>query len=601
MVSMLQLLPLATWDTESGIDVVGAHPDGAEHICPSTADTMARAVSEDLAGCATAASQLTRAQSQQSAGLSSPRHRPKYAGDPYHTVSLAEVRSRYRDQAAFEVAPTPLWSWAALVAILTVLGVFWILGLQRAGSADSAYLDAVHAGAGNWKAFLFGSSGAVSDGGTAAPASLWLAEIAVRTLGTHSWSPAIVPVLLSLASVALLFVVVKRPFGAVAGLIACVVFGVTPAVTAALQHHSPDALLVFLMVGAAWCLTRAVGDGRTQWLVGCGVLIGVGLLAAHLRVVVIAPGVALTYLIAGPVGFSRRAAQVLAGVAAALAIAGGWLMARTVTGSDQSVYSSVLTEAKRIAGFVDLETRRVVVGQTVGAIESRFTTAGGVDHGFGSSVVQISWLLPAAAVALVTGILLCGRMSRTDKPRAGYLLFGSWLLGCAAVLCVLSRGFHAYDTALLAPAIAAVVGMGVVHLWSRRHSRRGGLTLAAVVASSVLWSWVLLERTPEMASLRWTVLIGGGLAMVLLVVARTRLDYLTGNRITSWAATVAAVVALAGPAAYTVDLYLPRHARAVVADQLSSIVQPPQAASTSGVPSAVAMPSPPGRPLEDRR
>jgi len=46
------------------------------------------------------------------------------------------------------------------------------------------------------------------------------------------------------------------------------------------QH--PTALLVLLLVAAWWAALRAVDDGRTRWLVLCGVLVGFGYLTKQL-------------------------------------------------------------------------------------------------------------------------------------------------------------------------------------------------------------------------------------------------------------------------------------------------------------------------------
>jgi len=534
--TILQLEPLAGSD----IDDVGVS-DLTVPLCASAEVTAPRALFEEVAGCPTIASDLTRARWHESGEGSSSRRRPKYEGHPYPTVTLAEIRGRYNRMVPVEVTAPPLWSWATLVSLLTVLALFWILGLHCAGWVDGAYLDTVQAGTSNWKAFLFGPSG-TPGAGTGAPAALWPAEVMVWCFGTHPSVVGIIPALLILASVAMLFPVVARPFGAVAGLIACAAFAVTPAVTATVQHDSPEGLLVLVAIGAAWCVTRAVGDGRTRWLVGCGVLIGVGLLTAHLQMALIAPGLALSYLIAGPVTLPRRAAHLLTLTAAALAVVGGWLMARAVGTSDPDIYRSTLAEAQRMV---------------------RFSGTAGITPGYGSALAQISWLLPTAGLALGAGILLCGSISRTDPRRAGYLLFGGWVLSCSAVLWALRPGPDAVAPVLLAPAIAALVGMGVAHLWPGRHSRLGGLALGAVVASSALWPYLVQQHGPEMAWLRGAVLIGGTAAVALLVLARTPLDYSTGNRLTVWAAAICAVVALGGPVHYTIGHHSPGDPKAL--------------------------------------
>src|SRR5258707_4816510 len=39
---------------------------------------------------------------------------------------------------------------------------------------------------------------------------------------------------------------------------------------------------------------------------------------------------------------------------------------------------------------------------------------------------QAAWLLPAALILLAAGVWAAGRAPRTDRVRAGYLLWGGW-------------------------------------------------------------------------------------------------------------------------------------------------------------------------------
>lgn len=66
--------------------------------------------------------------------------------------------------------------------------------------------------------------------------------------------------------------------GAVAGLIAGAAMALTPAAVLIFRFDNPDALMVLLIVVAAYCVIRALEGGRTWWLVGAGVAFGFGFL-----------------------------------------------------------------------------------------------------------------------------------------------------------------------------------------------------------------------------------------------------------------------------------------------------------------------------------
>ena len=55
---------------------------------------------------------------------------------------------------------------------------------------------------------------------------------------------------------------------------------------------------------------------------------------------------------------------------------------------------------------------------------------------------------------------------------------------------------HPYYTVVLAPAIGALVGIGVAWTWARREALLARLALAAALAGTAVWAFVLLDRTP---------------------------------------------------------------------------------------------------------
>ena len=471
----------------------------------------------------------------------------------------------------------PRWAGPALRALLAATALFWSIGRGRMGWANAFYAAAVQAGTKSWKAFLFGSS----DAGNSItvdkpPASLWPMEISARIFGLNTWTILLPQILIGVATVALLYVIVKRHFGPAAGLIAGGALAITPVATLMFRYDNPDALLVFLMVAAVWALTRALGDGRTRWLVLCGALIGVGFLTKQLQVMLVVPGLALTYLIAGPVGPWRRIGQLSAGLLSMICAAGWWVALVSLIPAADRPYVGGSTDNS----FLNLTFGYNGMTRLVGGHRGGFPGGppppqgfgghgfpGGPGHGpFGGSEAgltrmfstvtggQISWLLPAALIFLVVGIMLCGRVSRTDQRRAQYLMWGGWLIGTGAVLSFMSGMFHDYYTVALSPAIAALVGIGVTQLWARRHTIWVGLVLAGTVALTALWAWVLLGRTPGFVPpLRWIVLAGGIMAAVGLAAASHPRLRVSVGRFAWWAVAVAAAAAVAGPIAYSLQ------------------------------------------------
>lgn len=501
---------------------------------------------------------------------------------PALTVADAPARNRRRADRA--VPPHPRWARPALAALLAVTAVFWSIGLSRMGWANPFYSAAVQAGTKSWKAFLFGSS----DAGNSItvdkpPASLWPMELSARVFGVNTWSILLPQVLIGLASMALLYMIVKRHFGPGAGLIAGAVLAITPVATLMFRYNNPDALLLLVMIATAWALLHAVTDGRTRWLVLCGALIGFGFLTKQLQVMLIVPGLALTYLIAGPVRMRVRLWQLGAGLLAMVASAGWWVLLVSLTPAADRPYIGGSTDNSFLNLTFGYNGLSRLLGGNSGASPGGPPGGGPAGppsgHGFsfgsqagltrlfsGEAGGQISWLLPAALIFLVAGIVLCGLASRIDERRAQYLVWGSWLVGSGTVLSFMSGIFHDYYTVALAPAIAALTGIGVTQLWARRSSRWVGLTLAATVALTAAWSWALLGRSPGFVPpLRWAVLICGVAAALGLAVT-------IGLRVKGFAdgivwctAALAAVAALAGPVTYSIQTVSTAHNGGIVA------------------------------------
>ena len=495
--------------------------------------------------------------------------------------------------------PPPRWYGPALSLLLLGTATFWTIGLSQNGWGNSFYAAAVQAGTQSWKAFLFGSSDAANTITVdKPPAALWVMEISTRLFGVNSLAILLPQVLLGVASVALLSASVRRTFGPAAGLIAGALLALTPVATLMFRYDNPDALLVFLMVAAVWALLRGVESGRTRWVVLCGAAIGVGFLTKQLQVMLIVPGLAIAYVVAAPPRLRTRLLQLLAGFAVSVVAAGWWVALVELWPTADRPYiggSSDNSFLQLTMGYNGLG--RILGGGAGGGGGLPTPPAGGGPGGpegppmFGSAGItrmfstasgtQISWLLPAAVVLLVAGLVLCGRAARTDLTRASYIAWGGWLLVTGLVFSNMAGIFHDYYTVALAPALAAVVAMGSTHLWRHRDKRWVTALLAVTVAVTAGWAWVLLGRAPDFVpALRWIVVALGAAATVGLLVGTVRPGLtIAARNLTAWAAGVAMVAALAGPIAFCIHTVGTAHTGPI-------IVAGP---STSG-----GLPEPPG-------
>jgi 4-amino-4-deoxy-L-arabinose transferase-like glycosyltransferase len=478
----------------------------------------------------------------------------------------------------------PRWARPALLALLALTAVLYLAGLSRNGWANDFYAAAAAAGTQSWKAFFFGSfdaSNFITVDKT--PASLWVMEISARVFGVNYWSLLVPQALEGLAAVGLLYATVRRWFGPAAGLLAAATLATTPAATLMFRFNNPDALLVLAMTAAAYAMTRAIEAGKTRWLVLAGTLLGFGFLTKMLQALLVLPGFAVVYLVAGPRGVGRRIRQLLAGGLAVAVSAGWWVAAVMLTPAADRPYvggsanDSILQLALGYNGLGRLDGNETgSVGFSGRGGGPAFGGPAGLTRLFAAEMGgQASWLLPAALIALAALVWVTRRAPRTDRTRAAALLWGGWLLVTGGVFSYMAGIIHPYYTVALAPAIAALVGIGARQLWRARDPWRrpqaiwlGRGVLAAGVTATAVWSSILLDRTPSWLPWLRVVVPVAGLAAAAMLLAGRRLaqGVATGRgRIAVAAAPVALalVAALAGPLAYSLDTAATAHAGAL--------------------------------------
>ena len=513
----------------------------------------------------------------------------------------------------------PAWARPALLGLLLATAVLYIAGLSRSGYANEFYAAAVQAGTKSWKAFLFGSldaSNFITVDKT--PASLWVMELSGRIFGFSSWSLLVPQALEGVATVGVLYATVRRWFGPAAALIAGAVLALTPVATLMFRFDNPDALLVLVMTLAGYTTTRAIESGRTRWIMLTGALLGLGYLTKMLQAFLVLPAFALAYLWAGQPGLVKRVGQLLAGAAALVVAAGWWVVIDLLTPAADRPYVGGSTDNNILqltfgynglgrldgtensfggggapgragAGLARLGDSAARLGGTAaraggppsgggaGGGNSLFGGATGITRLFQSDMgSQISWLLPAALIALAGLLWLSWRRPRTDRTRAAALLWGGWLLLTGLVFSYMSGIIHPYYTVALAPAIGALTGIGAVVLWRIRDSWPARIILAGTLLITAGWAWALLGRSPDwMPWLRVAVAAAGAAAAGLILAGpKLRAAFGTGSMLhnaptrgaTALAVapiSLALLAGLGGPLAYSLDTAATAHSGSI--------------------------------------
>lgn len=511
------------------------------------------------------------------------------------TSGTGKWRSVGLSSSARRVMAAARWYHAALAGVLMLSALLGVFRLGREGYSNLYYAATVKSMLTSWHNFFFAS---YDPGGFVSvdkpPLGLWIQTLSAWLFGFHGWSLLLPQVLAGVLSVALLYHLVRRTFGPVAGLIAALALAVAPINVATNRNNTMDSMLVLTLLIAAWAAIRAAESGRLRWLLYCAFMVGIGFNIKMLQAYLVLPAFGVLYLLAASPRWWRRVLHLGLATVVLVVVSLSWAFAVELTPADKRPYvgsSSNNSVLDLIFGYNGLNRlsgelgniqqvpltgapRRPIPGQPQqlppgfqpgqgpivpqqghtdaqgGGGPARITSIGGEAGNRGPLRLlneqlagQVGWLLPLAVLGLVAAAWQTRLRWPLDKRHQSLLLWGMWLLTQATFFSV--AGFwHRYYLVVLSPAIAALAGAGVVAMWHdyRQHRWRGWLLPAALVGMAALQAYILADYPDWSRRLTPWILGLTVLATVGLVVARVA----PRLRIGPWpaAAATAGVLAL---------------------------------------------------------
>src|SRR5215207_4879265 len=378
-----------------------------------------------------------------------------------------------------------------LSAVLALSAFLDLSRLRSEGYANIYYAATVKDMLTSWHNFFFASYDAGFVSVDKPPLGFWVQATSAYLFGFHGWSLLLPQALAGILSVALLYHLVGRSFGPVAGLLAALALALTPISVATNRHNNLESLLVLTVLLAAWVFILAAETGRLRWLVVGALVVGVGFNIKMLEAFLVLPAFYLLYLVAAPVGWRRR--MIHLGLATVVIVAASlpWVVAVDLTPPEQRPYvgsSSFNTVTDLIVGWNGVER---LAGSDKGVgdpgpLRLLNPQLGG----------QIGWLLLLAVVGLVAASWRSWqghpRLPLSRKEDQALVLWGTWLISLVVFFSV-AGDWDPYYLAMLAPAVGALVGAGVVALWDdyRGQGWRGWLLPLTLVGVASLQLYIL--------------------------------------------------------------------------------------------------------------
>lgn len=488
------------------------------------------------------------------------------------------------------------------IILLSVFLDFW--RLSQNGFGNLYYAAAVKSMTQSWQHFFFVS---FDPGGFISvdkpPLGFWIQTLSAWIFGFKGWSILAPEALAGVAAVVLLYLIISKVHGTGPALLAAFLLAITPISVATSRNNTIDSILVVAMLAATWMLIRAMDGGRLKWLLLSAALMGVAFNVKFAEAFVALPAFIVAYLFVKGLSTRKKLLHLFLAATVLTAVSFSWCVAvdaipaqarpwvgSTTTNSEVNLaigYDGL----QRVIGRFNPSLRGIrrfpVAGQSTAA--DRFAAgSGGFPGGFrpgdfparfrkdfqafrggpfggarqgglagflrlftGSLGTQIGWWLPLALLALPLAII--GYRRRPFLPPTAWpsvVLWSGWLV-TTTVFFTLDPPLHVYYLVTMAPAVAAMVGIGAAEagrVVRGRAARIAGLALLlvamAVYQLQLVWSYADL-RTP----FAW--LIGGAVLLTLVAYVgwQAQKDGKT-RRLLGWAGVALALFGLTVAPAY---------------------------------------------------
>ena len=418
-----------------------------------------------------------------------------------------------------------------LPALLVLTGALYLFGALHNGMANSYYAAAVQAASQDWTAWLFGSLDAANYVSVdKPPLATMLMGLSARLFGFSSFSMLLPSVLAGVGSVWLVYGAVKRQFGFTSAVIAGATLMLTPVAALMFGFNNPDAILTLMLTASGYAFLRSLeGKRPLLWLGLVGLFTGLAFNAKMLQGLMVLPAMVLVYLVfAKPPIVTRFLHVMFAGVITTMSTLWWsvlvWLTpagSRPWVGStnDNNIWSLIFG----YNGFGRLLGGRGMGGGPGGGHGPGSTGFGGqtgifriFNNDFGPN---IAWLLVLALAGGGLLLWILRKTPRTNRGRAAVMFWMLWLLIHIVIFSMTSGVIHPYYVVVMAPAVAALVGISLPFLWGAYVRRKlYAWLLPVLVGVTAVTTVIILGYTGTMIWLMWIVGLLGLAGMIGLLI-----------------------------------------------------------------------------------
>ncbi len=230
-------------------------------------------------------------------------------------------------------------------AILLVIVIMaFSLGLhmyniESIDDANSYYTAAVESMLKSWSNFFFV---AAEPGGSVTvdkpPLGLWIEAVFAYFLGVSGFSVSLPNILAGVFGIPLLYIMVKKYMGELAGLVAALVMAITPVFVATNRNNTMDGMLVFTLLLATWAFIKTTESGKLRWVLLGAFIVGLGFNIKMMQAFLPLPAFYALYFFGSKEGWLRKIINLGIATVLLLAVSLSWAVVVDLTPADQRPY-----------------------------------------------------------------------------------------------------------------------------------------------------------------------------------------------------------------------------------------------------------------------
>ena len=415
----------------------------------------------------------------------------------------------------------------AIGILLILTAITYLSGALQNGMANSYYAAAVQAASSNFTAWLFGSLDAANFVSVdKPPLSTMIMGLSARIFGFSSFSMLLPNVLAGVITVYLVYRITRYYFGFKSGIIAGVVIAATPVVALMSGFNNPDAILMCFLTASGYFLIRALDKKPIRNLALVALFSGLAFNTKMLQGLMVLPAIYVVYPCFAKAKLSKRFLHLGIFTAVVMITSLSW----------SALVYLIPTEMRPWVGSTNDNNIWSLIfgyngfGRLLGNSPGNGGGGGG-RTGFGGSTgvfrmfndefgPNIAWFISTALIGAVTVFFKLRKKERTNIQFGITAFWLIWLLTHMFIFSMTSGTIHPYYVVVLAPAIAALVGISLPLIIQLYRNDKNTWLLPMTVMITDLTAAILLSMS-GLTGLMWVIIGLGTISSLFLLLAKS--------------------------------------------------------------------------------